>query len=301
MLRTTKIIVIVVLTILLVSVALGTLGNGGSHGNGGFGGKGSCELRFGERRGGFWSKLTEEQREIVKQTIREMRENDATREEIREAVAELLEGWGIEMPEPHRPPFWDQLTEEQREIVKQTIKEMRENDATREEIREAVAELLEGWGIEMPEPHRPPFWEQLTEEQREIVKQTIREMRENEATREEIREAVAELLEGWGIEQGKDGEGRVSDVNESDKDVFLKPQEVYLTVSPNPFNSSCRISAPQGAKVEIYNVKGQLVETSYITSTFWLWQPDENTESGTYLIKATFGDKTITKQLVYLK
>ena len=40
------------------------------------------------------------------------------------------------------------LTPEQREEVQGTVKELHEDGASGQEIREAVREMLEGWGIE---------------------------------------------------------------------------------------------------------------------------------------------------------
>ena len=178
---------------------------------------------------GFWANLTEEQREAVQEKTKEMRSQDATREEIRTAVAELLQGYGIELPEKcrllggseglrhNRSGFMANLTEEQREAVQEKTKEMRSQDATREEIRAAVAEMFEGYGIEVPEDWPGPFgfghcragfWKDLTKEQREAVREMIKEIKDQGASREEIRAAVAEMLEGYGIElPAKWGEG----------------------------------------------------------------------------------------------
>lgn len=40
------------------------------------------------------------------------------------------------------------LTPEQREEIRGTVKELHEDGASEQEIREAVREKLEGWGIE---------------------------------------------------------------------------------------------------------------------------------------------------------
>jgi len=39
-------------------------------------------------------------------------------------------------------------------------------------------------------------------------------------------------------------------------------REIEIVVRPNPFNSSCVITAPAGARIEIYNLQGQLVYIS---------------------------------------
>jgi len=42
------------------------------------------------------------------------------------------------------------LTPEQREQVKTKITELRDDDASGQEIREAVRDMFEGWGIQLP-------------------------------------------------------------------------------------------------------------------------------------------------------
>ena len=46
------------------------------------------------------------------------------------------------------------LTPEQREEVRGTVKELHEEGVEPQEIREAVREMLEGWGIQLP-PQSP--------------------------------------------------------------------------------------------------------------------------------------------------
>jgi len=92
------------------------------------------------------------------------------------------------------------------------------------------------------------------------------------------------------------------------------PEEFVLNIFPNPFNSSCYISAPEEASIEIYNLRGNVVETrprvrpiqgqahgSVHTNDTFIWQPDESTPSGVYLIKATLGDRTIIKRTILMK
>ena len=55
-----------------------------------------------------------------------------------------------------RQPWLAELTDEQKEELKQTIEDMKEAGATHEEIREARLKLLEEFGIDMDELPRPP-------------------------------------------------------------------------------------------------------------------------------------------------
>ncbi|NIA31008.1 MAG: T9SS type A sorting domain-containing protein [Actinobacteria bacterium] len=157
--------------------------------------------------------LTQEQRQTVQETIRDLREKGATREEIHAAVDQLFDGWGIEKPQMHQgfkgcrgAGHKPQLTDEQRETLHTTIKEMRDQDATRDEIHAKVAEIFQEWGIEMPENRDGHFGHKgfgmnLTDEQRETLHSTIKEMRDQGATRDEIHAKVAELFKEWSIEK----------------------------------------------------------------------------------------------------
>ncbi len=107
----------------------------------------------------------------------------------------------------------------------------------------------------------------------------------------------------------------------------------YLTINayPNPFNSAVRITIDGvGAihelplRVEIYDVAGRKTaqlpvgehlrvlpngdgtengraHRSSPTQNVVFWQPADNIGSGVYLVRATAGDKSVTKRVVYLK
>ncbi len=101
--------------------------------------------------------LTEEQRAAIQEKTTEMREAGASRKEIRETVAEMLGEYGIEVPDAwfnrlgkgnHLCP---DLTDEQRAAIREKVAEMKETGASREEIREAVAEILKEYGVELPD------------------------------------------------------------------------------------------------------------------------------------------------------
>jgi Spy/CpxP family protein refolding chaperone len=202
----------------VIAVAMGYAGRGEGRGPG-----------HGRGHGGFFGQLTEEQKDAVHATVQEMRDAGATREEVHAAVREMLAGWGIEVPERqgrgggkgdgervHHSRLFEQLSEEQRGAIYELVKGMREAGASREEIRGAVHEMLAGWGIEVPERpagprgHMREIFEQLSEEQRTAVHDKVREMREAGASRDEIRAAVREMLEGFGIELRESGAGEPS-------------------------------------------------------------------------------------------
>jgi len=91
------------------------------------------------------------------------------------------------------------------------------------------------------------------------------------------------------------------------------PVSHYISIHPNPFNSSVSIYAPDGAEIEIFDINGRLVEeipalrgdsakpSSTDVSGACRWTPDKSLGSGIYLVRAKIGDETVTKRVVYLK
>ena len=106
---------------------------------------------------GICTTLTDEQRTAIHEKVTEMREAGATREEIRASVAEMLKEYGIEVPDEwfsrkgNGYYLCADLTDEQRAAIREKVAEMRETGATREEIRTTVAEMLEEYGVTVPE------------------------------------------------------------------------------------------------------------------------------------------------------
>lgn len=259
--------------------------------------------------------LTDDQRTAIREKVQELRDNGATREEIRTEVGTMLEDWGIEVPERTGErsgrsdgPFAD-LSEEQRAAIRETIKTMREDGATREEIRTAV---LQEHGIELPEQRSPRHrrgrfgfqrpGDELTDEQRAEIRATVKEMREAGAPREEIRAAVRDLLEGYGIERPED----------PDAETVSKTALASTSVSqntPNPFNPTTTIaydlSESANVTLRVYAVTGQEVAT--LVSNYQ--QPGHyevawdgsGFANGMYLYRLEAGPYTATKRMLLLK
>ncbi len=82
-------------------------------------------------RGRMFNSLSEEQRVELSS-------------EIKALISSKFEEWGIEPPEPL-------LSEEQRTELKEGIKQLREDDATPDEIREYIASMFESWNLDLPE------------------------------------------------------------------------------------------------------------------------------------------------------
>ena len=102
---------------------------------------------------------------------------------------------------PIRLCWKNNLTDEQRQEIRQTVKELRDSEATPEEIRVTMKNLLEEMGVDLKE--NPCVRMDLTEEQKDKVHQTMQELRESGATPEEIRLEMQELFEEMGIDMGE--------------------------------------------------------------------------------------------------
>jgi Spy/CpxP family protein refolding chaperone len=272
-------------------------------------------------RKGFWSYLTAEQRKAVEAKMKEMRNQNASPEETHTAIAEMLKGYGIDVPGdwkgPHGPGgFFKDLTEEQREAVKAKMKDMRSQNAKPEEIHSAVAEMLKGYGIEMPEKGWGHFgfgrmggsWGvNLTDEQREAVRDKIEEMRSQGAKREEIRSAIDKMIQSFGNNPPENSENLSSVTAPGENGIIAQSY-------PNPFNPQTHIAytlnTAENVRIQIYNVTGQLIRTfdrgyqpagSY--SVLWNGCNEQggSTASGVYLYRIEAGPYTLTNRMVLLK
>ena len=84
----------------------------------------------------------------------------------------------------------------------------------------------------------------------------------------------------------------------------VMPEQFAINVFPNPFNSSCVIAAPAGAKIEMYDLLGNRLWSKTIPRSAQanlVWAPDESIASGIYLVKAICDGECATRKLVYLK
>jgi len=100
----------------------------------------------------------------------------------------------------------------------------------------------------------------------------------------------------------------IIDLNYSDNEDVLEPQKM-ITVYPNPFNPETNIhfelAEPGTAFIEIYNVKGQKLETllncELSAGKHWLtWNP-QNQSSGIYLLNFQTADTKLIRKLILLK
>lgn len=72
-----------------------------------------------------------------------------------------------------------------------------------------------------------------------------------------------------------------------------------IKVSPNPFRSTCRITVPTGALVEIAGRDGRIVYRAGSTGEL-VWRPSRQVSSGVYFVRATSEGQTAVNRLVYL-
>jgi len=82
------------------------------------------------------------------------------------------------------------------------------------------------------------------------------------------------------------------------------PGEFSISVRPNPFNSSCRICAPFGSKIEIFDINGRLVYEMPVGARHIspvVWSPEKTIGSGIYLVRIKNGGMIYTKPVVYIK
>ncbi len=78
-----------------------------------------------------------------------------------------------------------------------------------------------------------------------------------------------------------------------------RPQTHNLRVFPNPFNSSVTIESAPESTIEIFDVRGRLIDR--LSAEDKRWSPSPETSTGVYLIKSSFGGITITRRAVYMR
>ena len=128
-----------------------------------------CDAQQGTGQG-WMAQLTEEQREQIRTEVGEMRERGVSPQEIRDAVREILEGWGVE-------PAWQGLGGRMRGYGPMM--------GGRGGARRGYGPMMGGRGMR---GHGPQIWagragpgwmSQLTQEQRQEIRATIRDMLED--------------------------------------------------------------------------------------------------------------------------
>ncbi len=78
----------------------------------------------------------------------------------------------------------------------------------------------------------------------------------------------------------------------------IKPKGTSLGLSPNPFNSTLAIDAPDNADITIHDTQGRII-VDLGTSRFW--NAEDDVASGVYLVRAQMGDKVVYGRAVLIR
>ena len=266
-------------------------------------------------------KLSKEQQEEVKNKVKELWGSGASREEIRDTVKKMFEDYDVDFPDDmkgflgRRGPkpgrglreFSDQLTNEQRAAIREKAKTMHEQGISREEIHTQIGNMLKEYGIDVPDnfgQHRE-MWKNLSDVQRKTIREKMREMREEGATRVEIREKIHKMIQEF-------------EVKESDDQTNVKAETSGENLSirsyPNPFNPETNIeyNLKSNAQVTIYiyDIQGKRVRSlgdNYRQAGTYTVRWDGMNESGTqvpsavYFIRVSAGNETLNHRIVMMK
>ena len=265
--------------------------------------------------------LNEEQQETVKARVKELWESGASREEIHTEVIHMLNDYGIEVSEDfkgfrgERGPrhgkgfmrFSDQLSEDQMNTINEKVKTLRKNGASREEIHTEVTRMLKEYGVDLPDNfgrHRKMI-ENLTTEQRRAVRVKMREMRENGATPEEIRNEIRKMLQEFGIDESDDQTNQTSQTS---------GETLSIRSYPNPFNPETTIEynlkSSSQVSITIYDVQGKQVRLlsndnrqagTHTIKWDGLNESGSQVPSGVYFIRISAGNETLNHRIVMMK
>ncbi len=278
------------------------------------------------RDGGFWLKLTDEQKQALRTKIRDLLASGSDFEAIHNAVMEQIQQWGYDVPpkpagKGYRGKRLDEmLTDEQKEQLRAKIIELLDANAEPGDIFLAIGNMLHDWGIEPPHrgfhgrhPFGPKVMNQLTEEQRQAVREKVQELREQGATRQEIHEAVREMLEDFGVtfpdNPGKKGRKRGNGKAEN-----RGGDKIKINNYPNPFNPETQISYTlnnsEHVTLQIFNMQGQLIRTlvnenqsAGTHSVKWdgTNESGKKVVSGVYVYKLQAGNDSVSRRMMLMR
>jgi len=169
-------------------------------------------------------------------------------------------------------------------------------------------------GIILPQ-HR------LTYEQIDAFEDTICEFEDSIGTGRIIFATLQEIVDIWRTEY--DSIPNIYRFIETTIRDFhsAQPVEITMRAFPNPFNSSCAISAPAGAEIEIYDLRGKVVGVGLVpalddmpanserattrvapANRTFIWAPDASLPSGIYFVRARAQDgREMEKRVVLVR
>ncbi|MBT3250742.1 MAG: T9SS type A sorting domain-containing protein [Candidatus Marinimicrobia bacterium] len=278
----------------------------------------------------FMKDLSDSQKEEIHQLVATKHGEGADPHEVHDAVGKLLDSWGIDRPDRDnkrqgkekrhgfhgRHQGHQDLNKSQEQELHGMIRKMHDEGAPRSEIHQSVGDHLQNWGIErsnfdeIDNRHKKfrQVMDKLNDDQKDMVHELKRDMRDNGSSRKEIHLAVRELVAEWGIEVGETEVGDT--VNTEDEASAQFNAQNY----PNPFNPSTRISytlnTPGNVSVSIYDVTGKMInslgsgyQSAGLHSTKW----DGNNQnglavpSGMYYYKIQTNEGMFTESMLLLK
>ena len=147
--------------------------------------------------------LTADQQAELEQLVADLKAQDATPDAIRDAVVAKLQEFGVTLPEPGQVPpgLLASLTADQQAEIQQLIADLKAQDATPQEIRDAVRQKLEEYGVTMPQREGPPpgLLASLTADQQTEIQQLVADLKAQDATPAAIRDAVVQKLQEYGV------------------------------------------------------------------------------------------------------
>jgi len=258
---------------------------------------------------------------VIKDKVKSLREEGASRQEIHTEVTKILREYGVEIPDEfkghhvkrgHRPlrgfmHFSDELTDEQRANIREKAKSMHEEGASREEIHTEIGNMLKEYGVEVPDDfgqHRE-MMENLNKEQRKAVRAKMREMRKDGATPKEIRDEINKMLQEFGIRESDD---------QTSQQEQTSGESLSIRAYPNPFNPETNIeytlTSSTQVLITIYDIQGKqvrLLSSDYRqagTHTIkWngLNESGLQVPSGVYFIRISTENETLNHRIVMMK
>jgi hypothetical protein len=82
---------------------------------------------------------------------------------------------------------------------------------------------------------------------------------------------------------------------------IANPSSYFIDCYPNPFNATCKITAPPNSFVTIYDVQGRLIESFEKNTGEIVWEPQSHYPSGVYLVSVDYNGIRQAKRLVLLR
>ena len=85
-------------------------------------------------------------------------------------------------------------------------------------------------------------------------------------------------------------------------EVSPKPSDMDIAAYPNPFNRAVTVDVPAGANVSIFDINGRCVaDFGTVENGIVRWAPTANIESGVYFARATAGESSVTRRVMFIK